>query len=528
MNTAETRKPFLISTSLVSLGLRSERSMGRHERLWLLLVLAIFALFAAYHACTVPLWFDELFTLFISRLTSLPEMLRAMPADCQPPLQYLLTHFSLQVFGVSELSLRLPEVLAFMAAGLLTYKIVHRHGTAVQAHFALTLLLGSQIGIEQAYTARPYGLLIAFTALTFACWQEAALREHHRLLPLCGVALGVAGAILSQHFGVVHVGLLLAAGETTRLIQRRRLDGWMIAAISAGMSPLAITLPLANQSHQIFGIAILQSTNYRDRPSLTNLIGYLHLIALPLVFLVVAFAFLPWRRDKNGDRADLLPSVPTHEWMAAWALSLLLPIQMLVASFEHRDVASRYAIGTSLGLVLLGAWGLPRLSRLRFIAQSLLALSTQCFLLLIAATLLIENLRQPIWNAQPGQEAVSSVLLNVPGKLPIVVDNYFEYPQEWWYTQSAVKRRLVHLSDVQFVVKRSDFVGELSLVADQAYLPLPISDYAAFISSNPHFFLFCSGEPNINWTNLRLTSAGWHLTPIAGSGGDVLYEVDRP
>ena len=72
-----------------------------------------------------------------------------------------------------------------MAAGLLTYGIVRRHGTAVQALFALGLLLGAILCMNQAYQARPYGLLIAFTALTFDSWQRAALREHHRLWPLC-------------------------------------------------------------------------------------------------------------------------------------------------------------------------------------------------------------------------------------------------------------------------------------------------------------------------------------------------------
>ena len=97
MNTADAKDPVLASTSLVALGIRSERSIVRHERRYLLLALSVFALFAAYHACIVPLWFDEFFTFFISRLTSLPEMLRAMPADAQPPLQYLLTHVSLRI-----------------------------------------------------------------------------------------------------------------------------------------------------------------------------------------------------------------------------------------------------------------------------------------------------------------------------------------------------------------------------------------------------------------------------------------------
>lgn len=344
MNTADAKDPVLASTSLVALGIRSERSIVRHERRYLLLALSVFALFAAYHACIVPLWFDEFFTFFISRLTSLPEMLRAMPADAQPPLQYLLTHVSLRIFGETEFAIRLPELLAYMAAGLLTYGIVRRHGTAVQALFALGLLLGAILCMNQAYQARPYGLLIAFTALTFDSWQRAALREHHRLWPLCGVAVGIAGAILSHHFGVIHVGLLLGTGEAARLIQRRRLDGWMAAAITVGLSPLVLTLPLAYRLHMLLGEAVLHSTNFWAKPSPIYLLWYLGMISLPLQFLVLLFASLRWPKRPGERQASSLPPVPAHEWAAAGALCLLLPVLILLTRFQtgyfHPDTPS--------------------------------------------------------------------------------------------------------------------------------------------------------------------------------------------
>jgi len=528
MNTTEGRKPFLISTSLVALGARSERSIARHERLYLLFALAIFALFAAYQACTVPFWFDELFTLFISRITSMPEMLRAMPTADQPPVQYLLTHVSIRIFGETEFALRLPELLACMAAGLLTYKIVRRHGSSVQALFALSLLLGALMSFKQAHTARPYELLIAFTALTFACWQIAALREKNRLLPLCGVALGIAGAILSHHFGVIHTGLLLGAGETARLIQRRRLDGWMVAAITAGLSPLAMTLPMMRQSRLQLGDAILRSTNFYGKPSLADLAGYLLMVALPLLFLVAAFAFLPWSRENADNGASVLLPVPAHEWAAAGALSLLPPAMMSLAALETGYYLARYAVSCSLGLALLGGWALPRLARLRIIAQPLLALSTLCFLVLIATTLLLENMSQPIWSARPGVAAVSPVLANVPGDLPIVVASAFEYVPEWWYAPPALKQRLVYLSDVPYALQQTDFLPELSLIREQAHIPLRTTDYATFIKSHPQFLLLHSGLARFNWTDSRLASSGWRLSPIASSGRDVLYLVDRP
>ncbi len=375
MSAGARRRPYRISTWLAALGIRIEQSIALHERVYLLTALTLFALFAVYHALTVPLWFDELFTLFISRLSSLEKMLQAIPADGQPPLQYLLTHLSLRLPGETELTLRLPELLAYMAAGPLTYRIVRRHGTAVQALFALGLLLGSYVGMEQAYTARPYGLLIAFTALTFYSWQTAALREHHRLLPLCGVAVGIAGANLSHHFGVVHTGLFLACGEIARLIQRRRPDAGMAAAIAAGLISLVFTLPLAHMSRTVLGEAVLHSTNFWAKPMPIHLLWYLVMFSLPLLCLVSIFTFLPWAKRPGDWQTSSPPAVPAYEWAATCALCLLLPVLIMLTRLQTGYFQPKYAISTSLGLALLAGWGLPRLSRPRALAQPLLALS---------------------------------------------------------------------------------------------------------------------------------------------------------
>ena len=66
----------------------------------------VFGLSATYRAFITPLQFDEFFTLFISRLSSLSEMVQAMPADGQPPLQYLLTHVFIRMFGETEIAVR--------------------------------------------------------------------------------------------------------------------------------------------------------------------------------------------------------------------------------------------------------------------------------------------------------------------------------------------------------------------------------------------------------------------------------------
>jgi Dolichyl-phosphate-mannose-protein mannosyltransferase len=513
------------STRPPDFGTRTVRSISRHERLYLLGATALFVLDAAYKACTNPLWFDEFFTLFLSRLSPIPKLLKAIPADGQPPLQYLLTHLSWAWLGVSEFSVRLPDIVAYAAVGLLTYRIVRRHGAPVQALFALVLVMGGTVSSYYSYTARPYELVLAFTTLVYACWQVAASREEKRIIPLLGITFGVAGAALSHHFGVIFVGMLLGAGETTRLIRRRRVDSGILMAAAAGLMPLVVTLPLAHQSHLLLGEPVLHSQNFCCRPSTASLLGYGRLIPLTPLCLMLPIALWFKRSGVAGSRAP--SGTPPHEWAATGALCLALPAQLALAAVATNYFLYRYAIITSLGMALLAAWGLPHIRGLRENAQIALALASIGFILLTISSLALRQAYYPVWRAQPGEKAVSPLLQDATGNLPIVVANAFDYAPEWWYSSPAVRKRLIYLSDESYAVKQRDFLPELSLDLDGAYVPLPTSNYFAFLASHSSFLLLCTGMPRRYWVPLRLLRTGWRLEPLAGSGRDELYLVER-
>jgi hypothetical protein len=509
---------------------RLERSIVQHERVYLLLTLCVFVLSILYNNLTQHIWFDECFTLFIARLPNLHQMLLAMPADSQPPLQYLLTHLSIRLLGETEFALRLPELLAYTAGALLIYSIVRRHGSAVQALFAMTALLGSSITKTQAGTARPYGLLVCFTALVFLCWQRASLRQKSRLLPLCGVSLGLAGAIFSHHFGIVDIGLFLLAGEVTKLWTRRRFDGAMLAAILLGMFPLIWTVPLARQTLRVLGGPVRRSVTFWAAPSLHNLFDYRWMTSPLLIEIVCGCAILLWLGRVAVPQAlseKSLPPVPAHEWAAATMLCLVLPVEMLITSFEHGYFFPKYAVNTSLGMALICGWALPRIGRLRIFAQPVLATGTLGFLLLSAVTLLQKELHQPVGHAQIGADAVSALLVHAPGDLPIVGANAYDFTSEWWYAPPELRQRLVYLYDVPYAVKQPDFVPELSIAADASYLALPTSEFSQFVNTHRHFLLFYSGLPRLDIAAKHLADTGWRFTPIARSGADVLYRVDR-
>jgi hypothetical protein len=209
----------------------------------------------------------------------------------------------------------------------------------------------------------------------------------------------------------------------------------------------------------------------------------------------------------------------------------LIPVQIVITAFATNYYLARYAIGTSLGVALVFAWTLPRLGRLRNVGQPVLALSTACFVVSVAVTLLVAQIRRPIWRPELAGQAVSPLLDNadnVPAGLPIVVANGLDYAPEWWYAPGTLQPRMVYLYDVAYAEQKRDPLAELSLSEGQFYIPMNEQPYAPYLAAHPHFLLLAAGNARLLWLPERLAHEGWSLQPIAMRGSDVLYRVDWP
>ena len=538
MSTLLQPRSSLSSADRTSFSSRLVRWLSAHQRFCLTLTVSIFSLCAIYEAIVRPVWFDEFFTYSISRLSSLHDMLKAMPADGHPPLQYLVTHLSLRLFGFSELSLRLPEILAYIVSGLVLWQIVRKHGTPVQALFAVTVLMGATTrsyllngpsvrGL--AYTARPYQLVILFTCLAFLCWQRATLTEGtRRLLPLAGLSLSLAGAILSHHYGLIQIGAFLAAGEITRMVRRRRIDWSLVAAVCLGLLPLIVTLPLIAQTRNLLDKPVLQSTNMWAKPGFAELYTWPAMVPWLIFLPLTVLACLPARRTAEPASTPELPPVPRHEIAAAIALALLPPAEILLAIATTGYYFPRYAVGGCLGLALLFTWTWPRVGYLRSVAQPALAWLTVAYLALTTIWLADSQLTHPLQRDQARVAGASPLLVHAPTGLPIVAASAYDYFSQWWYAPPAAQHRLLYLTDLPYALQTPRFMAELSLVSDRAWLPFPTVDYSPFLAQHSRFLVLCTGEEQDNWLTPRLLHSGWHLTLLDRSGGDSLYEAESP
>ena len=97
-----------------------------------------------------------------------------------PPLFYAITRASFWLFGVNNLSIRLPEMLAFWMASACLYVYVRRATSALAGLVAATLPLVTT-AFQYSYEARPYALVIGFGALALLAWQSVALGRRRAI-----------------------------------------------------------------------------------------------------------------------------------------------------------------------------------------------------------------------------------------------------------------------------------------------------------------------------------------------------------
>ena len=165
-------------------------------------VLAVFSIvyfgFTFYRASRKLFWFDELFTVYVSRLPDFKSVWRSLltSVDFQVVL-YLLTRFSEHIFGEGHIATRLPEILGFWVFCLCLFRFVSLRLSVLSA--CVSLLFPLVTGAYwYAYEARAHGLVLGFCGIALISWQAAAELTARRGWWLFALGGSLACALLSQ------------------------------------------------------------------------------------------------------------------------------------------------------------------------------------------------------------------------------------------------------------------------------------------------------------------------------------------
>lgn len=343
------------------------RGLCERHRLLLLGVVS-FVYFAATSvlASRKPMWNDELFTYFIAQAPTLSGIWSALltGADQNPFPFYVLTRWSLGLFGVNEWALRLPEMIGVWGAGVCLFYIVAHRSSSMYGFVAMVFLFVTGANFY-SYEARPYGLVLAFASASWLCWQ-AATERRIRWLPLLGLFGSLAAALCSHYYAVL-VFIPLGIAELVRCYDRRRVDWAIWLAMGGALSPLLVFLPLIEKA-RTYANGFWAIPSWKSIPD-----AYSSLLMPAPLMLMLVLIFAGIVALVHVQRFDTRPTVtaaaiPGHELAAALGYVSFPVIAVAVAMLVTGAFTFRYALPTvsdattrTVSSLCVSAEGLPRM-----------------------------------------------------------------------------------------------------------------------------------------------------------------------
>jgi 4-amino-4-deoxy-L-arabinose transferase-like glycosyltransferase len=508
-------------------------TLSRYGFLFLLLLLALVLARILYGNHQQALWYDEIFSAIVATQPTWHRFAQAMPADGNPPLYALLTRFSIHLFGLTDLAVRLPSILSFLAALAGVYVFIRRECGVVFGLLAVVLTF-SESGWTYSFEARPYALLLAFMVLALVSWQSAtraagATPPRPRRLALAGIVVGIAGGILSHGIGIVEIGVPLLFGEAVRFYRTRHLDWPILATAFSAIPAMAIILPMMRRTHDlllIYSLALMHPLTlarlheyWINNPKLS-----LPLVLSPnLIRILVIVVFLTWkprwlnlsRTDSPAHAEEDTPArPPSHIVAAALVAALLIPVTLLAMMFSTGYYNCRYGIGCIAGIAMLACLLLARRGRRQ---------STLCLSLILYCLYVFTHFFYIPERAYP----IDPTLSADRSGLPIAIADPFAYLPNWWYAPPSMKSRIVYLADKPTALQYGYVVPESALMAEKPVLSAPLEDYNAFIATHDHFLIVIGGTvPSVTMKD-RLENAGYRATLLRDYGNSQDYDMQR-
>jgi hypothetical protein len=501
-----------VSTSAAS------RQQGAHRLpRWLIRTPVLLAIFSVFYLLDVCLraaekffWYDEIFTLYFSRLSDFSSLWRALQAgvDFNPPLFYLFTRASLVVFGEGNIAIRLPEILGFLIFCLCLFYFVQRHAGMISGLCALLLpmLTGAYF---YAYDARPHAIVLGACGLAMICWQRAT--ESRLINPkwLSGFSLSLLLAFMLHCYALILVSPFAIAEviETFRL-RRVRLQVWLAIVLPAVVSvPLYLVLLRSygklNTANSFSNIAVARWNQF---PAF-----YVFLLTPCVLILLSALAVFAASRlfpERLSASDDLVSFAARRDFLLGLAFLVLPLFGIILGKVVHGPSFSRYFLSALAGVCVVIGIGVGQMAKRTWLPGALAVLLTAALGLNFARLLNDrlhgkgEALSEPSMgfalDTTPGKPlAMHGLLTENKGPLPIVVLNALDFVYLVQYDPGLTKQ-LYFLTTTE-----SDFIyhGFRRFLDCCGMKFNPPVTYQQFVAAHPAYLVY--GGPG------NLISLGW-------------------
>jgi 4-amino-4-deoxy-L-arabinose transferase-like glycosyltransferase len=324
------------------------------------------------------LWLDELITLHIAKSGGLAAIWQALArgADPNPPITYILVHYSRAIFGDHEFAYRLPAALGYWVGLLSLFDYLRGR---IRGTWALggAVLLMCMAAFEYSFESRSYAIFFGLAMLAFFCWTRVAddaRSSGARWIALLGMVFALSAGISTNYFAVLAF-FPVAAGEAARTFLRARsrklarsIDWGVWGGMLVAASPLLIYQPLIAQSIAQFApfawnkVSLDQATD-----SYTEMVEVV-LIPILALFVVAVVAWIAAARAAAvcpTCRGRILPAwmepvvqernrwpIPPHEAAGVLFFMLYPFIGYAIASIHGGMLSPRFVIPVCFGFAI--------------------------------------------------------------------------------------------------------------------------------------------------------------------------------
>ena len=492
----------------------------------------LLALFLFFTITTAPhamrgFWYDELFSFYMSQMPSNAAVWRALMegADMNPPLGYFIIRSFQAVFGNSEFVTRAPQMIGYFVMSLCLYRFVSRRGTPLYGYAAAVLPWCSGAYVL-ATEARPYGLMLAFSALALLCWQEG-LEQKRKWWSLPGVTLALACALLSHCYAVL-VLIPFGIAEITRAYVSKRADFRMWAAVVLPVTCVAIYLPLmANLKPYVFDSYFFK-VPWTALPQVYEyLVGPALIWALAIGGILMAIPGAPATQANQK-------SIRTCEWAMAFSLAALPAIAVILAKGMSSQFFPRYGSAGILGLGLLFGLFMHWRNTSARVAARVVAVLLVCHACNFAVWL------YPLIGDPPTAEKATlekrerrQSAYDIRKDLPFVVAGGIRFLELDHYGSKELVSRLYYLldRDTSLEYTQSDIFAK-AFPQMQHWFPMrgKLVPYQQFVAEHERFLVYGNYHFPNDWLLKKLIDDGASLSLLTDTesmlGDQMLFEVN--
>jgi len=327
------------------------------ERLWIIAVGTMVVIQLWFGMIGTSLWQDETGTWWIAKDGAAEVVRRSFSWSGQSPLFYLAAWLSQRLFGLNEIALRIPSVLAMSGAIYFLYRIAERLYDRTSA--ALVSFVFLCVVSFYAIDARPYAL--AIFCLTVSTWALLRWLDGNR--PLDAVLYLIAGTLVVYVHCIMSLGLgagvIYAVAVTRKQPRRLACLGFLQVAIFLLCAPLLSELKIFYAARSIHNNAGL--------PTIGDLLYGFVPCSLAGALVILVWICMVFRKDaeivgKCSGRAAVL--------IGTWAFLAPLILLLLPVFTDLRLYVDRYFSSALPGQALL-AGGLLSSIRPRAVRKAL-------------------------------------------------------------------------------------------------------------------------------------------------------------